>query len=208
VNIRGWHVLWFFLRCLLVIEAVNKYRHQTSGKKNSANRSSGSYLWMGRVIIVQVLLFGSLLASSWHVNPRDVRYSLFVAASSYLVVYIYGLMTLTLFAATMRAIAEHQVATDQPAWSGHAALRNFSCGFLSRLLLGAYGFAEHATHHLEPSIPYYRLPKLMDRVATANPGLAPTRTYVSTLLMLIRQPQRPAQRERSSPISLPADKSS
>jgi fatty acid desaturase len=104
----------------------------------------------------------------------------------YVVVYLYGLASLTVFAATLRAIAEHQIGDDDARTQGAAALRNFSCGALTRLVLGAYGFSEHATHHQRPGIPYYRLKVETATLAKTDAAFAPTHGYWSTLRELMR----------------------
>jgi fatty acid desaturase len=168
VGIRGWRLLALLARCLAVMEAFGKFRRQWGS-------ASGSRMWLVRAGVFQTLFCGSLL-----VVARDFR----TAVLAYCAIYVYGLMSLTVFAATVRAIAEHQIGPDSAASAGRAALRNFSCNPLSRLLFGAYGFAEHATHHSEPAIPYYQLPRATTELARRDPAFAPSAGYISTLLLL------------------------
>ena len=74
-------------------------------------------------------------------------------------------------------------ADDGAPRVGRATLRNFTCGPIGRLVMGSYGFAEHATHHREPAIPSYHL-----RAATAElgePALVPRRGYGAMLRLLM-----------------------
>jgi fatty acid desaturase len=88
--------------------------------------------------------------------------------------------------ASLRAIAEHQQYDDLSAAHGFAALRNFRCNALSRVLMGAYGFGEHQTHHTIPGVPYYRLKALTTELAERDPALAPRKDYFTVLAEIIR----------------------
>jgi len=61
------------------------------------------------------------------------------SALAYGFVYIHGIAAVTVFAANLRAIAEHQIGGDHAAHTGLAALRNFSCNPMTRIFFGAYG---------------------------------------------------------------------
>ena len=108
------------------------------------------------------------------------------AEAAYGFVYLYGVASWTVFAANLRAIAEHQVGADEARRVGDAVLRNFSCNVFTNLVFGAYGFSEHATHHRLPGIPYYRLPEATARLAVEDPLLAPRGGYLGTLVARIR----------------------
>jgi fatty acid desaturase len=103
-------------------------------------------------------------------------------------VYAYGLGSLTVLAAALRAIGEHQVGADEPVIQGEAALRNLRCNVFTRLLLGAYGFGEHATHHAHPGVPYYWLPDLTRDLARTNANMVPKHGYLGTIRRLVRSP--------------------
>ena len=109
------------------------------------------------------------------------------AAVAYGFVYLYGLASLTVFAATLRAIAEHQTGDDDALDEGRAALRNFRTGPASRLVFGSYGFSDHATHHRRPSVPHYRLSEVTAALAAEEPALLPAAGYVATLRRLRRE---------------------
>ena len=110
---------------------------------------------------------------------------------AWLVVYQYGVASLTVFMATLRAIAEHQVDAQAPVVTGRAALRNFRDNPLSRLLLGAYGFSEHASHHLNPQVPSYRLTgATQDLIDRGRDDLRFGPGYTPTLWRLFRPQSR------------------
>ncbi|PWT84249.1 MAG: hypothetical protein C5B56_15905 [Proteobacteria bacterium] len=182
-DIRGWRALALAVRCLTLAEAIAKFLHQTKGDEDAPARGS-SPAWMIRVAVFQSLFAGSLLAVAWSTHRADLRGTLLSAALAYGFVYGYGLASVTVFAAALRAIAEHQPGPDPAAREGAAALRNFRCNPLTRLVLGAYGFAEHATHHLQPGIPYYHLRAATRDLAAADRTMAPVVGYWSTLWSL------------------------
>ena len=98
-------------------------------------------------------------------------------------------MSLTIFAAALRAVAEHQLLADAESdVQGYAALRNFKCNPITRFLMGAYGFGEHETHHMHPGIPYYKLPRATAELAAEQASLAPREGYFATLVTIIRSP--------------------
>lgn len=181
-NIRGWRVVWFFLRCVSMVEGV---RLLQNGKQDRAApaKANGRLAAFARIALVQSLFLASigLTAALVHREPWPALLSVLIA---YGFVYGHGLGGLTVFMAGLRAIAEHQIGSDARATQGDAALRNFHCNPLSRLVFGAYGFAEHATHHLEPSIPHYNLPAATDAFGSEDPKLQRRGSYVSTLVSL------------------------
>jgi fatty acid desaturase len=140
-----------------------------------------------RTLVIQGLLFGSLLAFAMKSHDGNLFGGLVAALLAYCGVYLYSVMSLTVFAATLRAIAEHQHGKDGAVEAGEAVLRNFSCGPFSRLVFGAYGFSEHATHHEEPAVPCYHLRAATARLSAVDPALAPRGGYLGTLLKLVRQ---------------------
>ena len=177
ISIRGWRLPWLVLRCLALREAGRRWLVLT----RQGAPPPGA---LGRTLLVQAVLSSSLLAVALAVHP-DAPAALAAALVAYLGVYVYGIGSLTTLTASLRTIAEHQQGLDGAPTEGRAALRNFTCGPLERLVLGAYGFAEHATHHREPAVPAYHLPALTERLGAADPGLLPRRGYVATLALLV-----------------------
>jgi fatty acid desaturase len=185
ISIRGWGMLFLIARCLILIEAGRKLAHQLHTKTPALGPSKRTGVLLARIVVAHALLGSSLLAVAWAAQ-RDLSRALLSATVAYGLVYLYGLGSLTVFAAIMRAVAEHQIGGDGSMKQGRAALRNFNAGPLSRFFLGAYGFAEHATHHYEPAIPYYRLPAATESLMKSVPGLTPRESYFGTLRQLSR----------------------
>jgi fatty acid desaturase len=181
IDIRGAGLLRAFLRCILMIEAASKFLRQAprDGSRPASNA------WLLRVTLLQALFGSSLLATAWIATQGNWRNTIVNTAVAYGFVYLYGLMSVTVFMAMLRAIAEHQQFPDGSAQTGHAALRNFTCGPLSRYLMGAYGFGEHYTHHRVPGIPYYLLPAATDDLAAAEPSMRPGKDYFAVLADIV-----------------------
>ncbi len=179
-SISGRGLPLLLARCLSLRVAIRKWRLQTPGDADVLSRSV-----MVRTAIAQSILFAALLAASklsglsWIAAAQ--RTSVF-----YLLVVVYGLAAVAPFIASLRTIAEHQPGADGAPLEGRAALRNFRCGPASRLVFGAYGFGDHATHHLHPAVPAYRLPDVTKR--NDPEGFAQRPTYLATLVMLAREP--------------------
>jgi fatty acid desaturase len=94
-------------------------------------------------------------------------------------------MTITIFIATLRAIAEHQRTSFNIIVEGRAGVRNFNCSFISRIIFGSYGFGEHLTHHEFPAIPYYRLKKATFELSKENEKYRPSVDYPGVLHKII-----------------------
>jgi fatty acid desaturase len=107
-------------------------------------------------------------------------------------------MSLTVFMATLRAIAEHQVAGPSAPTRGTAVLRNFACSPVSRWLMGAYGFGEHYTHHVEPAIPYYHLGAATRALAAHDPTMRPGPDYFAVLAAIVRDATLPPSARSAS----------
>jgi len=180
VDIQGWRAAGFFLQCLMGGEVVKKFFHQT--RQRDGSEIATSHFWIVRVIVFHGLFVASLFAIAWRFGPHDAGSAILRVAISYVVVYMYGLVSLTLLVATLRAIAEHQNGTDHFEISGQAVLRNLSCGPVGRLIFGCYGFAEHATHHINPSVPAYHLRNATAELAMERPWLRPRVSYIGLLL--------------------------
>jgi fatty acid desaturase len=178
IDIQGKNLFWFWCRCALMIEAVRKF----VGQSNARAESDGEGTPIGRVLVFHVVLLISLFAVSLEFN-RSLRLemtALFVLVA-YGFVFLYGLASLTVFMAALRAIAEHQQYDDESAHQGYAALRNFSCNMLSRFVMGCYGFGEHYTHHRIPGIPYYHLKAAALESAQSDPAAVARKGYFQVL---------------------------
>lgn len=186
VNVRGWRFLRFALGCFLLGEALKKFLGQVHDRKNPDQTAETFGAWLIRTVLVQGLLAGSLVVTAWAARPDSPWSAAQSAFVAYGFVYLYGLASLTVWLSSLRAIAEHQIAVDRSLNVKDAALRNFSAGFLTGRLLGSYGFVDHATHHSEPAIPYYRLQRATADVAATNRAFAPSHTYESVLAATMR----------------------
>jgi len=186
VDIRGSKLIALLLRCLTLDEALRKLHHASGQDEAKEETSSKSYVWLARTAVFQAMLFGVLLLVAGPAAGRDWPQAFLVAALAYGFMYGYGLASLTVFAATLRAVAEHQLEAGQFPSPRRAALRNFKCGPVSRLIFGAYGFAEHGTHHAEPALPYYHLPAATIELAQDDPELVPNHQYLGELAVLAR----------------------
>lgn len=187
VDIRGAGGLRLLGRCLTLREAARKFSRQSlsTGEELPLGDGVGRGVALARTASVQAVVLGATLAVAWATHDGVGRI-LPSALLAYGFVYLYGLAALTVFVATLRAVAEHQVSTDEALSEGRAALRNFPTGPVTRLVFGAYGFANHATHHREPGVAHYRLPPVTAALAVAEPALTPAGGYLSTLWRLGR----------------------
>lgn len=185
VNIAGWNFLRLALSCLLGKVAVQRFAGQfrtPSGKRNHVQGGSVAVrtaVFHG--LLVTLLIAIGAASSSWHIGEALLKSSV-----AYGFVYLYGLGSLTVFVAALRAIAEHQQQGSSDLDDGRATLRNLKTNPITQLLFGAYGFANHAVHHHWPGIPSYRLPKAMAVLAISDPLYAANRGYGSVLLSLWR----------------------
>jgi len=180
VEILGWRLPFVLVTCLVGVEAFRKFIYQRGGDREVA-ASPSSRQWIVRTCLVHTVFGASLVAVAYGAGAGDIRAATLQGAVAYGFVYAYGMMSLTIFVATLRAIAEHQDSPDAPLAVGEAVLRNLKCGPWGRLILGCYGFAEHATHHWEPAIPYYHLERATENLADRDRQFAPRDTYVSVL---------------------------
>ncbi len=197
VELGGSGTVRLLLRCLGLREAGRKLAHQgvaPAGEEHPVARGPA----LARTAVVQAVVAGVALAvaAAAHDGTGAVVTAALVA---YGFVYLYGLASLTVFAATLRAIAEHQTGADDALDEGRAALRNFRSGPLSRLVFGSYGFSDHATHHRRPSVPHYRLAEVTAALAADEPALRPATGYVATLRRLRREHQRSVSRVGVAP---------
>jgi len=185
-DIRSWRILRLAARCFGGIEALQKARLQVPGA--AAPRARSDRAWLVRTLAVQLPFMLSLLLTASLVPGRSGSAVIAAAAVAYIGVYGYGLASLTTLVATLRGICEHQIGGGPVKTVGRAALRNLSCNPVSRLVFGAYGFAEHATHHIHPAIPAYHLKTVTASLVASDPAIAPRHGYVETLIALVRAP--------------------
>jgi len=196
VDIRGSRLVVFFLRCLALNEAVRKLRHASNQGEAREKTTIAPFAWLARTAAFQAVFFGFLLVVAGPAAGRAWPQAFFVVMLVYGVIYIYGLGSLTVFAATLRAVAEHQLEAKQVPSSKRGTLRNFKCGPVARLIFGAYGFAEHGTHHVEPSLPYYHLPAATEELAKDDPEFLPNHQYLKELVELTKTyPLQPSASE-------------
>jgi fatty acid desaturase/SAM-dependent methyltransferase len=179
--------LWaLVVRCAVGLEAFQRLTERPSESLHADDDDAKSTGLSLRLVATQAVFSGSVLAIAWIAHPGDWRASLRAAACAYFGVYCYGLLSVTVFAAALRAIAEHQIGTDGASTEGTAALRNLRCNALTRMVFGAYGFGEHATHHHRPGVPYYHLPALTREMAATDPAFVAHRGYLGTLALLVK----------------------
>jgi fatty acid desaturase len=181
-NVRGWKAFGLIARCLLGVEAVRRLTEKPS--EPSVSRGPKHSTLSSRFVCVHLLFFGCLTIVALSFQGTLGRAILSVGVA-YGFVYGYGLSSITVLAAAIRAIAEHQIGSDQSIREGAAALRNFRCNFLTRLLFGAYGFTDHATHHRRPDVPYYQLPALTATLSVTDSALMARSGYLATFVRLV-----------------------
>jgi len=183
--VRGWGLPILLLKCLVLFEPARRFAMSFRGAETDRAESEPlNWLWMGRAILFHALFCASLAGAALATREGDALRVVAETAVMYGVVYLYGLATITVFIASLRGIAEHQIGADGAPHQEGAALRNFRVNPVTRWLFGAYGFADHYTHHLKPAIPYYRLPRATQEFAAKEPALAPRTSYLRTLRML------------------------
>jgi fatty acid desaturase len=186
INIRRLLLVGLLLRCLGLVEGIRRFRVQTPVSGERRQQPPNHLVWLARTSLVQAVFLASLILFAGPLAGRGWTKALYTATLAYGVIYVYGLASLTVFAATLRSIAEHQLETGEHSDTGRAALRNFTCGPVVWLLFGAYGFAEHATHHSQPGVPYYHLGEVTHQLASDDPAYVPRHGYLRELAKLVR----------------------
>ena len=116
-------------------------------------------------------VFGLSLAGVALVSPSgDFRAAFWALGAAYGFVYVYGLASLGVFMIALRGIVEHQPRFVGEPMKNGAALRNFKNGYIGRWIFAPYGFEAHATHHMYPGVPYYRLPEATRDMQSGDAG--------------------------------------
>jgi fatty acid desaturase len=185
IDIKGSHIVMLLIRCLLCFEAAKKFLKQFHTIVEDDTYQHDKF-WQVRTLGVQSVFFASLLASAYFWGGKDWEMAFMGALAAYVFVYMYGVMSLSVFVADLRAIAEHQMYPSSDAHEGYAALRNFKCNALTRFIMGAYGFGEHYTHHKIPGIPYYALKDATSELARTDTSLDPKKGYFQTILEITK----------------------
>ena len=186
VEVSGWGLLRLGANCLGLTEAAHKFLGQFRSRQPHTRQHNATGRAVVRFVTIQAVLAAALILVGCATSSWDILEGLAKGAMAYFGVYLYGIASLTVFVATLRAVAEHQRDAVDSVDVGRAALRNLRCNPLTRLIFGAYGFAEHATHHMWPSLPCYQLAQATETLAAHDPRLAPKQGYMSVLAALWR----------------------
>ena len=109
--------------------------------------------------------------SRWHIVGLALTqlliFGLFASFSHwwfYLVLWIAPLLTLTKTFTNMRNAVEHTSIVPDPH-APFARYRTILATPLEKFFLAPFNFNYHSEHHLYPGIPYYKLPKVHQRMA-------------------------------------------
>jgi fatty acid desaturase len=183
-DVRGWNALKLVLRCFFGMEAIRRLTEKPSEQATSSGPKHSTLSW--RLVSVHLLLLSCLAIVAFLFQP-SANMAFASVAVAYGFVYAYGLSSITILSAAIRAIAEHQTGLKNDLREGSAALRNLKCNFLTRLLFGAYGFSDHATHHHRPDVPYYQLPALTASISATDSAFAFGEGYLTTFVRLVRR---------------------
>jgi fatty acid desaturase len=187
IDIHGKNLFLLLLRSVLMLEMFKKFSKQIPRSPTQKKPETG-YNWIKTTVLFQAVFFSTILFTAYQGYPSWSK--AFVHATFiYGFVYAYGLISLTVFMANLRAIAEHQLNGGTTVQEGYAALRNFKCSPFERFFWGAYGFGEHYTHHKIAGIPYYHLREATQEMALEDESLKPTTGYLGTLKKLARRGQ-------------------
>jgi Fatty acid desaturase len=182
IDIHGKNLFLLLIRSFFMLEMFKKFAKQIN-LGTAQDEVHKDYHWVRATVLFQTIFFATILLTAYVGHPvwRD---ALIHGSLIYAFVYCYGLISLTVFMADLRAIAEHQLNAEQGAQEGYAALRNFRCNLFERFFFGAYGFGEHYTHHKVPGIPYYHLKEATEDISCKDNTLKPATGYLGTLKQL------------------------
>lgn len=163
--------------------------------------------------IVLFRLIGKMLSKDAEVTKRFllVRYGFYVAAiflvtwtSSVMLVLLYWfvpLFTWLIFIFRIRSIAEHSALSGRS--EPYAQTRTTVPSLLERLLIAPKNVGYHLEHHLYPSVPFYRLPKL-HALLMATPAYREahvTRGYLGVMKECIGDPEASSRPEDCSALN-------
>jgi len=177
-KIKGFNFIIFFFECMFLKEGISKFIYQF---RNSSNTKI-SIGFIVKTVSIQAILFSLLFFPQMLVSNQGLDEIFINTILSYVFIYLYSLASLGVFFSSLRAIAEHQINNNiNEHHHGHAILRNLKSNFLTNLIFGSYGFADHATHHEYPSIPSYNLKKFRKEIEEDNIVLKPTKGYFEIL---------------------------
>jgi len=187
MDLRPRALIRFLLRCMLLGEAATKFAHVSRLETlTGSDDPARPRRFILRALLVQLCLGASLVVVAWLGRAESLPDAITAAGLTYAAVYVYGLGAVTSLVAALRSVAEHQIGPDDVEKSGVAALRNLRCNAITRVFLGSYGFAEHATHHANPGIPSYHLAHATRQMAKADPRLDPRHGYLEVVRILVR----------------------
>ena len=177
-KIKGLNFIIFFFECMFLKEGIAKFIYQF----RNSNKTEISKEYFVKTISVQLILFSLIFITQMLITNQSLDKIFINTMQSYVFVYLYSLASLGVFFSSLRAIAEHQInKNNNEHLQGHAILRNLKSNFLTNLIFGSYGFADHATHHEYPSIPSYNLEKFRKEIEEENIDLKPTKGYFGIL---------------------------
>ena len=177
-RIKGFNFIIFFFECMFLKEGIAKFIYQF---RNSSNTKISIGFFV-KTVSIQAILFSLMFLSQMLISNQGLEEIFINTILNYVFVYLYSLASLGVFFSSLRAIAEHQINNNiNEHHHGHAILRNLKSNFLTNLIFGSYGFADHATHHEYPSIPSYNLKKFREEIEENNIVLKPTKGYFEIL---------------------------
>ena len=177
-KIKGFNFIIFFFECIFLKEGIAKFIYQF----RNSSKTKISIGFFIKTVSFQAILFSLMFFSQMVFLNQSLDEIFINTILCYVFVYLYSLASLGVFFSSLRAIAEHQINNNiNEHHHGHAILRNLKSNFLTNLIFGSYGFADHATHHEYPSIPSYNLKKFRKEIEEDNIVLKPTKGYFEIL---------------------------
>jgi len=180
-QIKGKYFFLFLFKCIFLVELFTKLIGLKNVEANPNKKKSGlPKTQILRIISIQFLVFSLIFLTDLLLNHRTLLSTGFWSIVNYSI-YLYCILSVTVFVSSLRAIAEHQIHQNQNVIVGFAALRNFECNWFSRIIFGSYGFGEHLTPHHNLAIPYYNLEKATDILVEENQEYHKGPGYFNTL---------------------------
>ena len=176
-KIKGLNLIIFFFECMFLKEGITKFIYQFKNRI----QTKVSISFFIKTIGFQLTIFSLIFLSQLVITNQDLEKITYNTLLSYFFIYLYSLASLGVFFSSLRSIAEHQINNNIDRLHGDAILRNLKSNFLTTLMFGSYGFADHATHHEYPSIPSYNLEKFRKEIEMNNIDLKPTKGYFEIL---------------------------